>query len=218
MSLRSLRHPWRLFVLAGLLLVTPSWADSSTVSWEPERIPDPSLEGMEPKVREQLRTTLDEVRRLRRSSSTPTELGNAYGELGRLYLAYDLTEPAAACLRNASRLADRDLRWAYLLGTIAQAERRLEEAEKSFHAALGLDPNDPDWNTIGHDWVKPANADARTRLYARLFAADVDRYLSEAGASGRRVAVEYINPSVTQSLERLGFDWQLDRFAGIQRR
>ena len=140
MSLSPLRHARRLCVLACLLFAASSGADSYTVTWEPELIPDPSLEGMEPKVREQLRTALDEVRRLRRSSWTPEQLGNAYGELGRLYLAYDLTEPAAACLRNAARLASGDLRWTYLLGTVAQTERRLEEAEKAFHAALALDP------------------------------------------------------------------------------
>lgn len=126
--------------LFGLVIAAQSRAESCTVTWEPHLIPDPSLEGMEPKVREQLQTALEEVRRLRLSDWAPKELGNAYGELGRLYLAYDLTEPATACLRNAARLASEDLRWPYLLGTIAQTERRLEEAEKSFHAALALDP------------------------------------------------------------------------------
>jgi hypothetical protein len=29
---------------------------------------------------------------------------------------------------------------------------------------LGLDPEDPDWERIGWDWVRPADADARRRL------------------------------------------------------
>lgn len=38
--------------------------------------------------------------------------------------------------------------------------------------------------------------------YTEQFALDVDNYLSETGASNRRVAVEYINPSITQALMR----------------
>jgi hypothetical protein len=32
---------------------------------------------------------------------------------------------------------------------------------------LGLDPEDPDWERIGWDWVKPANSDAWQRLKAK---------------------------------------------------
>lgn len=39
---------------------------------------------------------------------------------------------------------------------------------------------------------------------AELIAADVERYLDEIGAQRRRVAVEYVNPSLTQALERRG--------------
>ena len=33
---------------------------------------------------------------------------------------------------------------------------------------LGLDPDDPDWERIGRDWVKPADPEARRRLYAKV--------------------------------------------------
>lgn len=36
---------------------------------------------------------------------------------------------------------------------------------------LGLDPADPDWTAIGYDWVRPADPDARKRLYAKLLTA-----------------------------------------------
>lgn len=29
---------------------------------------------------------------------------------------------------------------------------------------LGLDPDDPDWDLIGHDWVRPDNREAWERL------------------------------------------------------
>jgi hypothetical protein len=32
---------------------------------------------------------------------------------------------------------------------------------------LGLDPDDPDWERIGFDWVRPADADSWSRLAAK---------------------------------------------------
>jgi hypothetical protein len=43
-------------------------------------------------------------------------------------------------------------------------------AEKYFIDSLGLDSGDPDWERIGRDWVRPADIEARSRLYARLIA------------------------------------------------
>lgn len=42
--------------------------------------------------------------------------------------------------------------------------------------------------------------------FASIFAQDVDDYLIEIGTDNRTVAVEYINPSVTQALERKGLE------------
>jgi Xaa-Pro aminopeptidase len=41
---------------------------------------------------------------------------------------------------------------------------------------------------------------------ARIFAADVLEYLKEIGSDNRRIAVEYVNPSLTQALMQRGFD------------
>lgn len=39
----------------------------------------------------------------------------------------------------------------------------------AFVESLGLDPEDPDWEALGWDWVKPKHVDARARLfYKRL--------------------------------------------------
>lgn len=36
-----------------------------------------------------------------------------------------------------------------------------------FVESLGLDPDDPDWEVLGWDWVKPKDTSARSRLYYR---------------------------------------------------
>jgi hypothetical protein len=40
--------------------------------------------------------------------------------------------------------------------------------DRHFITTLGLQPDDPDWELIGRDWVKPRHPDARERLYGKL--------------------------------------------------
>lgn len=40
--------------------------------------------------------------------------------------------------------------------------------DRHFITTIGLDPDDPDWELIGRDWVKPHLPEARERLYAKL--------------------------------------------------
>jgi Xaa-Pro aminopeptidase len=41
---------------------------------------------------------------------------------------------------------------------------------------------------------------------AKLFADDIVNFLNEIGSNNRRVAIEYVNPSITQALERRGLE------------
>jgi len=41
---------------------------------------------------------------------------------------------------------------------------------REYVATLGLDPDDPEWTTMGHDWARPLKLGARRRLYAKLVA------------------------------------------------
>ncbi|RMB02631.1 hypothetical protein [Eilatimonas milleporae] len=43
-----------------------------------------------------------------------------------------------------------------------------------FIVTLGLAPEDADWKRMGRDWVHPADAPARDRLYLKLFRKQVD--------------------------------------------
>jgi len=40
--------------------------------------------------------------------------------------------------------------------------------DRYFIETLGLSPDDPDWERIGRDWIKPCQMDARSRLYEQL--------------------------------------------------
>ena len=96
-------------------------------------VPEPSVTGFDEVVRSQL-------------ADARAALGNAsaesHGDLGRLYLAYDLLPAAEACLENARRLEPEEALWPYLLGVLYQKDRQVDEALRSYEAALRFDGGD----------------------------------------------------------------------------
>src|ERR1051325_1940359 len=94
---------------AGALAGVPP-AQQTTASDNPggalQRIPFPNLGGMEPVVQEQLREAQSKLTAvLQRPDATASDKSEAYGQLGRLYHAYDLEDAALSCYLNAERLA-----------------------------------------------------------------------------------------------------------------
>lgn len=116
----------------------------------PMAVPEPPLESMEPAVRSQLEEQRRVVRKLATDADADAdaetgegpharELGHAFGELGRLYHAYDLFDAAAAAYRNARRLEPGEPRWPYLLALVEESRGRLEDAEATLAALLESD-------------------------------------------------------------------------------
>ncbi len=123
----------------------------STVSAQPPAvdraslrpIPAVALDVAEPAVRQQLEQQRAELERILQRNDLAAEiLAQAYGETGQLYLVYDLTSAAEACLMNAVMLAPSVERWHYLLGTLYQLDNRLELAATSLQETLRLAPGD----------------------------------------------------------------------------
>jgi len=61
----------------------------------------------------------------------------------------------------------RDLR-TQINGYLLAYKRHFFIVDHFFIELLGLDPQDPDWEVIGRDWVKPRDLEARRRLYGKL--------------------------------------------------
>ena len=74
------------------------------------------------------------------------------GHLNRWYKTYE----EAAADRAASK------------GYLLAYKRQYLVVDRYFIESLGLDPADPDWETLGFDWVRPKSFAARSRLYAKL--------------------------------------------------
>lgn len=58
-------------------------------------------------------------------------------------------------------------------GYLLAYRRHYFVAESHLVAALDLDPDDPDWEAIGRDWVKPRDPVARVSLYDKLIRARI---------------------------------------------
>ena len=53
-------------------------------------------------------------------------------------------------------------------GYLLAYRRQFFIVDRHFLKTFGLDPEDPDWEKIGRDWVRPQDPAARQRLYGKL--------------------------------------------------
>jgi tetratricopeptide (TPR) repeat protein len=136
----------RLLAARALLtaLLAIAWAcggRTADISGALETIPRADLTTADPLVREQILVARERLEALVEQEAEAGRLASAFGEMGQIYHAYDLLEPAAASYRNANRSAP-GYRWLYYLGLVYEREGRLEEAFESFREALSRRPGD----------------------------------------------------------------------------
>jgi len=139
----SPRRALRLLALAAALVLPLSAAAPAAPPVEDPPVHHPDLAPLEAGVAEQLaagRRRLSDL--LAGGAAPPAALADAYGELGMLYHAYSLAEPAEACYANAARLAPADPRWEHYLGALLQEAGRLDEAAAAYQRALARAPGD----------------------------------------------------------------------------
>ncbi len=56
-------------------------------------------------------------------------------------------------------------------GFLLPYKRQFFICDQHFIQTIGLDPKDPDWESIGRDWARPASVEARSRLYRKVIEA-----------------------------------------------
>ena len=106
-------------------------------------IPHPDLNAVERLIREQLQAERSKLTAKASAAGVPDSArAEAFGGLGRLYHAYDFTEAAGACYRNALVLKPKDFRWAYLLGRLLESQGDLKQAVEHYRRAAAIAPED----------------------------------------------------------------------------
>lgn len=107
-------------------------------------IPYPDLSKMDPIIQQQLRNAQSEfISATERAGITATQLGEAYGQLGRFYEAYELWDSALACFLNAQSSDPDRFDWQYYLGYTYQRQGDLNKARVFFDKALEIRPHEP---------------------------------------------------------------------------
>ena len=106
-------------------------------------IPHPELNSIERLIREQLQAGRSELEaKVSAAAVSDSARAEAFGGLGRLYHAYDFTEAAQACYRNALILEPKGFRWAYLLGRLLESQGDLQKAVEHYRRAAAIAPED----------------------------------------------------------------------------
>lgn len=157
---------WAGAILACALLACGAPSEEREPTARPVEHPD--LEAFEPAVREQLAAARGRLETLTAASEAdPQAVGGAYGELGRLYHAYELEEAAEACYVEAERLRPGEADWPYLLGHVLLARQRPAEARRAFERASALEPSDVPTLTTLARLLREAGEPAAAETYAR---------------------------------------------------
>jgi superkiller protein 3 len=106
-----------------------------------EPLPELDLTGAEVSVQKQLETKRSELmEQLQDPDVGSAELGEAFADLGLLYMTYEFLDSAGACFRNARNLSSDDFRWHYLLGYLEMTRGNLPRAVELYEEALALEP------------------------------------------------------------------------------
>ncbi|MFN0053944.1 MAG: tetratricopeptide repeat protein [Planctomycetales bacterium] len=133
--------------VAVVSLVRGMWPGRGTSSG-PETtgdlaIPALSMEDLEPGVREHIAGVREGSERvINNPASTPIQRARAFGELGRLFTAYDLPAQAIPCLANAGRLDPSDFRWPYLLAHMYSRDAQIPLGAAAMAEAVRRMPGD----------------------------------------------------------------------------
>lgn len=115
-------------------------ASGSRPALRPVALPD--IASASPDVQARLRERYDSLTRtIDDAGASPVALAEAYGEMGKLFLAAEYFDAAESCFVNAGALAPSDMRWPYYLGHAYRRGSRNAKAAEAFARALTLQPN-----------------------------------------------------------------------------
>lgn len=103
----------------------------------------PDLSRMSESVRQQLSDGHAALmQKIEDPRTPPVDLGNAYGEMGKLFMAAQYFDAAESCYLNAHALAPTDVRWAYYLAQLYRSTGDPVKAAAFFERTLQLKPDD----------------------------------------------------------------------------
>jgi tetratricopeptide (TPR) repeat protein len=196
-------------------------------------VAEPDLTRLEPAVGEQLARMRATVTALATQPGVDDpRLGEGWGELGRLYQAYELYAPARDAYANAETLDPEDPRWPHFRGHVERALGDAQAAADAFARALARAPDDVPSRValaqVERALLRPDDAerDARRALATDPRAAGALRLLAQLAAdrgdaqatAERYEALLALQPGATKLHQPLAMAYrQLGRVADAER-
>lgn len=130
-----------------------------------EPVPHPALDPIDAAARDQIRQAIQQLDDVT-ADGRAADRAVAYGELGRIYQAYDFDEAARVAFANAVSLEPDTFRWRYYLGSLELDEGRTEAGRRQLERALELRPSDgPTLRRLGRAALDEAEFGRAERLY-----------------------------------------------------
>jgi tetratricopeptide (TPR) repeat protein len=170
-------------------------------------IPQPSLGAVQGSVREQIEAAWAELQAAsQQAGGNQAQLADAYGQMGRVYHAYDFSDAAAACYRNAMNLAARDFSWPYCLGRLYQEKGEVKKSIEHLRLAHRLRPDEiPVLVRLAEAYLADGQSEAARELFERSLKLDGSLAASMAGLG--KIAIS--ERSFTKAIELLKAALQL---------
>lgn len=136
----------------------------------------PGLDPLPRSVRLQLSGQYDRLQELLADGSAGrSTLGEAFGTMGKLFLAYGLAESAEPALLNAADLLPDDPRWSYYAGFLYKSTGRVEQAVDYFERVLEENRlNDPARIHLAEAYIELARPDDAKELLNEVLLRDPD--------------------------------------------
>lgn len=172
----------------------------------------PDLSSAAASVQEQIRAAYSSLmRQIEHPGAPPSELANAYGEMGTLLMAAEFGQAAESCLLNAQMLAPRDMRWPYYLGHLYKDQGANDKSTSSFEQALDLRPDDVStliW--LGEAYLAKDRPDEAAPKFARARSLQPRTAAALAGLGRVALAKREYASAVTHLEEALALDPRAD--------
>jgi tetratricopeptide (TPR) repeat protein len=106
-----------------------------------QAVPLPEIASASPDVQARLRERHAALTRaIEDSASSATALADAFGEMGKLFLAAEYFDAARTCFLNAAALSSSDMRWPYYRGHALRRSNQIDQAAQAFQQAMTLKP------------------------------------------------------------------------------
>lgn len=163
----------------------------------------PDLSRMSESVQQQIRDRYSSLTRKIETAGTPAaDLANAYGDMGKLFMAAEYYDAAEPCYLNAHALAQSDTRWTYYLAHVYRHRNEMAKAAQFFERTLQLRSTDlPALVYLGEAYLAQGRPDAAEPPFAKAVSLEPRLALALFGL-GRAALAKEDYASAVQYLEK----------------